>query len=254
MRTSKKTAIGFFMLLFILGISTTQAATPDWGVRGGDVIRWDATHYFNNPYLTYTLAWYVIATIDGFPEYNGMNYINGSINQNGTIIDDPVSISPISLKSLGSPAGSFIGDVLDDPHLNIVLIGDSLSLNSLKSGFEYLDTNFPDYSFTETVPNESYKFIGSGIQADVSWTYSAVINYTTDKVLYSMDEDYNSIYLETQDVVIEEFEWRRTSYEHGTGELPPTGPPASVPGFSLSVLLGTLIIGIAVLLRKHRLN
>lgn len=256
MKTSKKTAIGLFLFLFILGMSIAQAATPDWGVRGGDVIRWDATHYIDNPFITYTTNWYVIYTVDGFPEFNGMNYINGSVNQNGTIIDDPVSLSPITLRSLGPSAGAFIGDVLDDIHLGTNLISDSVNLASLKTGFEYLETNYPPYVFTETTPDESFKFTGSGSEASYDWTYSCVVNYTSDKVLYSVDEDYYQIDTEEPglgDQAFDQYEWRLTSYNHGTGEEPPTGPgDLDIPGYGVPIILGALLIGTVILVLKYK--
>jgi hypothetical protein len=258
MKTTKKAAIGLFLFLFILGISTAKAATPDWGVRGGDIIRWDATHYISNIYLTNTLEWYVIYEVYGFPEYNGMPYINGSVNQNGTIIDDPVSLSPITLRTLGSSPGNFIGDVLDNIHLGTNLISDSTELADLKAGFEYLETNYPPYIFTETIPNESYKFTGSGSESSYDWTYSCIVNYTSDHVLYSVDENYYSIDTEEPglgDQAFEDFTWRLTSYTHGTGEEPPNdGPDLNIPGYTLPIILGTLIIGTVILIRKYKYN
>ncbi|MHA1453625.1 MAG: hypothetical protein ACTSRD_12255, partial [Promethearchaeota archaeon] len=225
MKTTRKAAIGLFLFLFILGMSTAKAATPDWGVRGGDVIRWDATHYIDAPiYVSpLTLDWYVIYTVYGFPEFNGMQYINGSINQNGTIIDDPVSLSPITLRSLGSSPGNFIGDVLHDIHLGTNFISDSTNLADLKLGFEWIETNYPVYLYTETTPNISFKLTASGSETSYDWTYSCVVNYTSDHVLYSVDENYYQ--LDTEDPgmgeqAFEDFTWRRTSYSHGTGEEP----------------------------------
>ena len=257
MKTSKKAAIGLFLFLFILGVSTAKAATPDWGVRGGDVIRWDATHHMDNPFITVTTTWYVIYTVYGFPEFNGMNYINGSINQNATIIDDPVSLSPITLRSLGSSPGNYIGDVLDDIHLGTNLISDSVNLADLKAGFEYLETNYPPYVFTETNPGLSFKFTGSGSEASYDWTYSCIVNYTSDHVLYSVDENYYQ--LDTEDpgmgqTAIEDFTWRRTSYSHGTGEEPPGDNDLDIPGYGLPIIFGTLIVGIVILVRKHKKN
>ncbi|MBN2155489.1 MAG: hypothetical protein JW776_05565 [Candidatus Lokiarchaeota archaeon] len=260
MKTTKKTAIGLFLFLFLLSMTTAKAATPDWGVRGGDIIRWDATHYIDAPYLTYpiTLEWYIIFTVYGFPEFNGMPYINGSVNQNGTIIDDPASLSPITLRSLGSSPGNFIGDVLDDIHLGTNLISDSTELADLKAGFQWLETNYPAFSFTETTPKISFKFTGSGSESSYDWTYSCVVNYTSDHVLYSVDENYYEIDTEEPGLgeeAFEDFIWRRTSYTHGTGEEAPNGdtpPPGTIPGYGFSILFASMIIGTVILIRKFK--
>ncbi len=257
MKTSKKAAIGLFLFLFILGMTTAKAATPDWGVRGGDVIRWDATHYINNPFQTTSLTWYVIYTVYGFPEFNGMHYINGSVNQNGTIIDDPVSLSPITLRSLGSSPGNFVGDILNNIHLGTNLISDSTELADLKSGFEWIETNYPAYTYTETTPNISFKLTGSGSDAGSDWSYSCVVNYTSDHVLYSVDENYYQIDTVDPglgDEAFEDFTWRRTSYDHGTGEEPPGNNDLDIPGYGVSILLGSLIIGTVIIIRKHKLS
>jgi hypothetical protein len=254
MKTAKKAAIGLFLFLFILGISTAEAATPDWGVVSGDTIRWDASFHQDNPFITSTLSWYVIFTVDGFPEFNGMNYINGSVNENGTITDS-VSLSPLTPRTLGS--GNYIGDVLDDIHIGINLISDSTELADLTAGFEYLEGEYPAYSFTENVSQQIFTFLGSGSESGYDWTYSAVINYTSDKVLYSIEEDYYQIDTVDPglgDTAIQEYRWTRTSYDHGTGEGPPDpDPDLDIPGYGVPMLLATLVVGIVILVRKQKL-
>jgi hypothetical protein len=257
MKNYKKTAIGLFLFLFIFCMSTVKAATPDWGVRGGDEIRWDATHYIDAPIYLYpiNLEWYVIFTVDGFPEFNGMPYINGSVNQNGTVTES-VSLSPITLRSLGPSGGEFIGDVLNNIHLGTNLISDSVELADLKAGFEYLEGEYPGYNFTETTPNESFKFTGSGSEASYDWTYSCVVNYTSDHVLYSVDENYYQIRTIEPNIgqqAFEDFTWRRTSYNHGTGEEPPNNTGLDIPGYGVSILIASLVIGTIIIARKQKL-
>ena len=249
MKSAKKTTISISIFLFLLSISTAQAAIPEWGVRGGDIIRWDASTYQENNHFTLEMDWYTIFTVDGFPESNGY-YINGSVNQNGTLIDS-TSLNSFTLNNLGPSSGSFVGPVLGYENIEPILLTDSASLVNLKAGIEnFIALYSPYYTFNEVIPNELYSITGEGIDGSYVWNYTGMVNYTSDRVLFSVDEYYHHNDTSSGFIEVKQYQWKRTSYIQGTGDFPPI--EREIPGYVLSVTLGAVIIGIAIIIRKIR--
>ncbi len=249
MKVAKKTVVLLFFFSIILKISTVQAATPDWGIEGGDFIAWDAYFLQNNTDGISEWSWRVGVSIDGFPKSDGKYYINGSLYENETITRN-VELNQITLGDLGPFNGFFIGPVLDYDNINSKLISDSSSIDSMRSGINTFIGDYPYYTLTEPVSSELFNITGSGIDGNYIWEYSGVINYSNNKVLNSVNESYSHNDTRTGFFEQKEYRWKMAYYAHCLcGERP---PKFLIPGFPLMLLVGTLLIGTVVLVRKYR--
>ncbi len=249
MKVAKKTAVCLFIFLSLFGISTVQAATPDWGIEGGDFIAWDAYFLQNNTDGISEWSWTVGVGIDGFPKSDGKYYINGSLYENETITQN-VELNQITLGDLGPSKGFFIGPVLGHEYIDSKLISDSTSFDSMRSGINTFIGDYPYYTLTEPVSSELFNITGSGIEGNYIWEYSGIINYSSNKVLNRVNESYFHNDTRTGFFEQKEYRWKMAYYAHCLcGERP---PKFLIPGFPLYLLLGILLIGTVVLVRKYR--
>jgi hypothetical protein len=251
MKVAKKATIWLLIFLGMFGVSTVQAATPDWGIYGGDLIAWDAYFLQNNTYGVSEWTWTVSVGIDGFPKSDGEYYINGSLFQNETIMHS-VELNHLTLGGLGQPNGFFIGPVLGHEYIDPKLISDSTSINSLRSGLNSFIGDYPYYSLTEPVSNELFNITGNGTDGDYIWDYSGFVNYTHNNVMNSVNESYFHNDTGTGFFEQKEYRWKMAYYARCMCGVPP--PKSLIPGYPLYLLIGILVIGTVVLIRKYRSN
>ncbi len=247
MKTYSKYLIILILLSFTWSISTVIACTPDWGVEGGDILKWEGNYSNNNTIYSLDWSWTVQCSIDGFPRDGWGKYINGTAYQNGTITES-VDISSLNLHNIGPSEGSFIGDVLDYESIRPKLISSSSDLRSLKTGIESFIDEYPYYILSELVSNEIFAITGNGVDGNYIWSYSALLNYSYANVLMEINEYYH--HNDTSSGYVEEkiYEWRLAMFAHCLCGISPHD--LTIPGYSLLLLFGTLAIGVFVIIRK----
>lgn len=236
------------LCLFILfGSIKPVLAAHDWSVCEGDKITWNCTKYLDNPSITITYHYTVIITVSNYADWYGAEYINGTLDQNGT--SAITFLNSVTVRGLAPSAGFWMNEPIDDPNVSIHFIATQLDLNSLKTALQDLATN-PNYHFSESTNSQgviSFKFWGSGVDGSTSWTYTAVINYTSDMVLYSIDDER---YAEDgSDTDLEQYTWRRTSYSHGTCLDDSSN---AIPAFPFLLVLLAAMVSYFIYLRRYR--
>ena len=82
--------LSFLMLIY--SIQPVLAATQ-YSVRPGAHFRWDATKYYfqDSPGIEYTLSYYLEFDFTNWAGLTGAEYLNGTVNSNGTIFDGDMS-------------------------------------------------------------------------------------------------------------------------------------------------------------------
>ena len=242
MKTSKKVSLILFSVFFFILSSTTAIAWQDWEIWGGDIYAWNASYLQNNTYITQNYGWNVSIYIDGFPKSDGEYYINGTCTQNGTVTTDIV-LSDLTLGALGSPSGFFIGDVLENEYVDLLLITNPAKLTELRAGMTSFVVEYPYYLFNETVENELFIIWGGGTEGNYIWNYTGVVQYTSDMVLYSVNESYYHEDTSTGFIEEKEYRWLRTYHL----ECLCGWRPQEIPGYSIPILIVGLIIGTWIL-------
>ena len=230
--------------------STVLAATQ-YSVRPGAQFRWDATLYYfqDNEPLTdteYTLSYYLEFEFKNWAGVSGAEYLNGTVNSNGTIFDGDMSHN---LYYGWTPWGQeWVTDIIDYQHptypVHVYLICDTEIVQTTKPDLQDLATNSAYLTFGEPSANN---FTLTGTFTDGS-TYTGNVEFNSDKVLkYVYDE---MIYKSSGDIVrIERYIWTLT-YTPGTGAAPGNG--SSIPGFQLTFIIGAMTVGFIFILKKHK--
>ena len=119
MKNSKST---FFLLLIsltlIISIRPALAANQ-YSVNPGANFRWEATKYYyhkdgfglDNP-LSYTHHYFLEFNFTNWGEISGLEYLNGTVNNNGTIYDGEISHATYYF---GTPSQSWVTEIIDIP-------------------------------------------------------------------------------------------------------------------------------------------
>jgi hypothetical protein len=252
MKNSKyKYGIILLGLTFFCTISPVFALNQ-YSVDPGAKFRWDATKYYymkdglglGND-LEYTLHYCLEFNFTNWAGVSGMEYLNGTINNNGTIFVGEISHAYYySAQSFGQ---EWVTDILDYQGtypVRVYLVCNTEIGQTTKPDLQ----NLAAASWLTFTEHSVYNYSLTGTYVDGSETdiYTGSIRFNSDKVLsYIFDE------MEAKDSgvtqVIERYIWTLT-YTPGT----PTNEGLAIPGFPLIALIPTIVVGIIVVYRKYQ--
>jgi len=252
MKNSKST---FFLLLIgltlIISIRPALAANQ-YSVDPGAHFRWDATKYYFmkdglglGSDLSYTHHYSLEFNFTNWAGLSGAEYLNGTINNNGTVYDGEISHATYYF---GTPSQSWVTDIID-------LLGPYPVHVYLVCNTEIEQTTKPDLqtlaaaswlTFGES-PTNNFSLTGTFIDGDETDIYTGNIRFNSDKVLSYIFDEMVAIN-NTIDVTmyIERYTWTLT-YTAGTPSSPSDG---AIPGFSIISIIAAITIGIYIVIRK----
>jgi len=257
MKNAKLKATAFLsFLLMIYSIQPVLAATQ-YSVRPGAQFRWDATKYYfqyveSGTDIEYTLSYYLEFDFTNWAGLTGAEYLNGTVNSNGTIFDGDMSHN---LYYGWTPFNQeWVTQIIDIPDIHVYLICDTEIVQTTKPDLQDLaDSSW--LTFGET-PTNNFSLTGTYIDGDETDTYTGNIKFNSDKVLsYVFDE------METKDLgelrYVERYIWTLTTYTPGTGAAPGNGSSipgngSSIPGFQLIFIKGAMTFGFIFILKKYK--
>jgi len=252
---NKKKFMGVILLGFLTIIAATQMVTAvnQYSVEVGAHFRWDATKYIfvkdgmgpGND-IEYTHTYYLEFEFTNWAGLSGAEYLNGTINVNGTVYTGEISYEYYYSRV---PGGNVWGtDILDVSvalyPIRIYLVSNTEIEQNTKPDLQNAATH-PDLTFNEI---STYNYSLTGSFSAPEGTYSGRIEFNSDKVLkYVYDE---SILKTDEDIQrIDRYVWTLT-YTPGTST---GGNGGSIPGFSLYYVMGAIAISFLFLLRRKNL-
>ena len=254
MKNSKST---FFLLLISLTLFVSirpALAANQYSVNPGANFRWDATNYYFmkdglgfGSDLSYTHHYFLEFNFTNWGEFSGLEYLNGTVNNNGTVDDGEISHEYYYSRVPGVNIwGTFILDVSVATYpVHVYLVCETEIEQTTKPDLQYVAAN-SWLTFGET-PTNNFSLTGTYIEGDVTSTYTGNIRFNSDKVLsYLFDE---AVFINnTIDVTmrIERYIWT-LSYTAGT---PPSPSDGAIPGFSILSIIAAISIGIFIVIRK----
>ena len=252
MKNSKAT---FFLLLISLTLIVSvrpALAANQYSVNPGAHFRWDATKYYFmkdglglGSDLSYTHYYFLEFNFTNWAGLSGAEYLNGTINNNGTVYDGEISHATYYF---GTPSQSWVTDIID-------LLGPYPVHVYLVCNTEIEQTTKPDLqtlaaaswlTFGES-PTNNFSLTGTYIDGDETDVYTGNIRFNSDKVLSYIFDEMVAIN-NTIDVTmyIERYTWTLT-YTAGT---PPTPNGGGIPGFSIISIIAAITIGVFIVIRK----
>ena len=219
-------------------------AANQYSVNPGANFRWDATKYFFDkdglgldPY-SYTHHYFLEFNFTNWAGLSGAEYLNGTINNNGTVYDGELSHATYYF---GTPSQSWITVIIGTQAtypIHVYLISNTEIEQTTKPDLQDADTH-PDLTFNEI---STYNYTLTGSFSAPTGTYSGKFEFNSDKVLkYLFDE----VIVGSNDV-IERYTWTLT-YTAGTPSSPSDD---GIPGFSIISIIAAVAIGIFIIIRK----
>lgn len=247
---NKKKFMGVILLGFLTIIAATQMVTAvnQYSVEVGAHFRWDATQYFfmkDGP--EYTHSYYLEFNFTNWGDPGGLDYLNGTINNNGTVFDGEISHE---YYYGGQTYGQeWVTDILDyqgEYPVHVYLVCATEIEQTTKPELENLALN-SWLTFGEPSTN-NFTLTGTYIDGDNTAIYTGKVEFNSDKVLKYV---YDELILKTDGVtqIIERYVWTLT-YTPGT---PTGGTGESIPGYSLYFVMGAIAISFLLLLRRKNL-
>ena len=245
---NSKLKISLILISLALLISIKPAfALNQYSVEPESQFRWDATKYYferdglgpgNN--LEYTLTYYLEFNFTNWAGLSGAEYLNGTINVNGTASTDEISHEYYYSRV---PGGNIWGTVILDVSVaaypvHIYLVSSTEIEQTTKPDLQNAATH-PDLTFNEI---STYNYSLTGSFSAPTGTYLGKIEYNSDKVLkYLFDE----LIIGSNDI-IERYTWTLT-YTPGT---PTSTNGDSIPGFSIFSIISVITVGVVIFRRK----
>jgi hypothetical protein len=255
MKKTKATVTAFLSFLILICSIQPVLALNQYSVEAGAQFRWDASKYIfikdglglGND-LSYTHSYYLEFDFKNWAGLSGAEYLNGTVNSNGTIFEGDMSHN---LYYGWTPFGQeWVTDIIDIPGpypIHVYLICNTEIVQTTKPDLQDLaDNSF--LSLGET-PTNNFSLTGTDTAGDITNTYTGNIKFNSDKVLsYVFDE------MVTKDLGVlknvERYIWTLT-YTPGTGPGPGNG--GSIPGFQLIFIIGAMTVGFIFILKKYKL-
>ncbi|MHA1988844.1 MAG: Loki-CTERM sorting domain-containing protein [Promethearchaeota archaeon] len=243
--------LGFLMLIY--SIQPVLAANQ-YSVRSGANFRWNASKYIFikdglglGTDLFYTHSYYLEFNFTNWAGTSGAEYLNGTVNNNGTIYDGEISHE---LYYGGMTFGQeWVTDIIDysGPYpVHVYLVCNTEIGQTTKPQMQTLAAN-SWLTFGES-PSNNFSLTGTYIDGDETDTYTGNIRFNSDKVLsYVFDE------MVMRDLGVLQYVERYTwtlSYTPGTGTEPGNG--SSIPGFQLIFIIGAITVGFIFILKKYK--
>ena len=248
MKNSKST---FFLLLIGLTILVSirpALAANQYSVDPGAHFRWDATKYYfmknglgGGNDLSYTHHYFLEFNFTNWAGLSGMEYLNGTVNNNGTVYDGELSFASYWFGA--SSGGYWITEILDDVDIYLIC-NTEIEQSTIPSAQSYAASSW--LTFGEA-PTNNFSLTGSYIYLDETDIYTGNIRFNSDKVLSYVFDEMIAIN-NTIDVTmyIERYTWILT-YTPGT---PPSPSDGAIPGFSIISIIAAISIGIFIVIRK----
>ena len=193
--------IKYIFLVLLIGIPFLMSTKSvlglnQYSVNPGASFRWDATKYYfmkdglglGND-LSYTHHYFLEFNFTSWGGIPGAEYLNGTVNSNGTIFDGDMSHN---LYYGWTPWGQeWVTDIIDYQHptypVHVYLICDTEIVQTTKPNLQDLADN-SWLTFGEPSAN-NFTLTGTYIDGDETDTYTGNIKFNSDKVLsYVFDE------------------------------------------------------------------
>ncbi|NHJ26284.1 MAG: hypothetical protein EAX89_17025 [Candidatus Lokiarchaeota archaeon] len=249
MKNSKiKLMILFITISFLISIKPSFALN-NYAVDPGANFRWDATKYFfmkdglglGND-LVYTHNYYLEFNFTNWAGVSGAEYLNGTINHNGTIFTGEISHAYYySAQPFGQEWVTDIIDYQGTYPVHVYLVCNTEIEQTTKPNLQNLAAN-SWLTFAES-PTYNFSLTGTYIEDTETDIYTGNIRFNSDKVLsYVFDEMVQKDSGIT--VYIERYIWTLT-YTPGT----PTDGLA-IPGFQIWALLSVIFLGVLLIYKK----
>ncbi|MFW9937847.1 MAG: hypothetical protein ACFFD5_09365 [Candidatus Thorarchaeota archaeon] len=248
-----KLKIAILLSVFALFASIQPAfAANQYAVKVGAKFKWDATKYYfqkdglglGND-LEYTHTYYLAFNFTDWGNITGLEYVNGVADNNGTVGAYEISHEYYYGRS---PVAGWVTDIIDTsgPYpVYVYLVCDTEIEQSTKPSLQTLAAN-SWLTFGESSAY-TYTLTGTYVDADVTTYYTGNIEFNSDKVLkYVKDElifENNTI---SQTLSIERYIWSLTY-------TPGTGAGAGIPGFSIYLILASMMIGFLLIMKRKNI-
>jgi len=248
MKNAKLKISAFLSFLILIYSIQPVLAANQYSVKSGAQFRWDASYYFfDKDSVSYTLSYYFEFDFTNWAGTSGAEYLNGTVNNNGTIYDGEISHDLYyGGMTFGQEWVTAIIDYNGPYPVHVYLVCNTEIDQTTKPQMQNLaDNSF--LSFGET-PTNNFSLTGTDIAGDITNTYTGNIKFNSDKVLsYVFDE------MVTKDLgvleYVERYIWTLT-YTPGTGAEPGNG--SSIPGFQLIFIIGAMTVGFIFIHKKTR--
>jgi hypothetical protein len=236
--------ISFLILLFTLQVGV---AANQYSVKVGAQFRWNATKYMYTYGIGgFTYNYYLEFNFTDWGDISGLDYLNGIVNDNGTVYDSEISHEYYYART---PAlDPWVTEILDTSGgypVYIYLVCETEIEQATKPSLQALAAN-SWLAFGEPSTN-NFTLTGTFVDGEDSATYTGNIEFNSDKVLKYV---YDELVMKTSGITqtIERYIWTLT-YTPGTGTN--GEPDETIPGFSLYMVVTALAIGIILIIRKN---
>jgi len=252
MKRIKYKVMLFLGFLTIIASIQPAFALNQYSVNPGAHFRWDATKYIFirdglglGINLEYTHSYYLEFDFTNWAGMSGMEYLNGTYNNNGTVYDWEISHEYYYDNPPGQNWATVILNVgVATYPVHIYLVCNTEIEQTTKPDMQNLDTN-SWINFTEPSTN-NFTLSGTYPSGIDRTTYTAFVEFNSDKVLkYVFDE----VVQVTSDITmsITRYIWSLT-YTPGTDTG--NGDTNGIPGFSLYIIIFVVGLGIIITLSK----
>ncbi|MHA2289466.1 MAG: hypothetical protein ACXABG_11835 [Promethearchaeota archaeon] len=246
MKNSKVKAFLLLASLVLLMSFKPVLALNQYSVHPGAQFRWDATKYIflknglgigNN--LEYTHSYSLEFNFTNWAGLSGAEYLNGTVNSNGTIYDGEISHT---YYYFGTPGQSWVTEIIDIPGpapVHVYLVCNTEIDQTTRPDLQYLEDNF--WITVGEAPTNNFSLIGNFNDGSVTWYYTGNIKFNSDNVLSHIFDELVAINNSNAVTLsIERYVWN-LSYTAGT---PPTTPNGgNISGFSLVSLITAITLG-----------
>ena len=250
---SSKLKISLLLIGLTLLVSIRPAfALNQYSVHTGAEFRWDATKYYYTYYgIEYTHDYFLEFNFTNWAGISGAEYLNGTVNSNGTIYDGEISHA---YYYFGTPGQSWVTEIIDisgPAPVNVYLVCNTEITQTTRPDLQYLEDNFWVGFTVGEAPTSNFSLTGNYDEGSYTWYYTGNIRFNSDKVLsYIFDElvainNSNAVTLS-----IERYIWSLT-YTPGT---PPTLTNGGIPGFSVLSLIAAISLGIILAKKQKRIK
>ena len=207
--------------------------------------------------LSYTHHYFLEFNFTNWAGLSGAEYLNGTVNSNGTIYDGEISHA---YYYDGQPFGQeWVTEILDYQGtypVRVYLVCNTEIEQTTKPNLQTLATN-SWLTFGES-PTNNFSLTGTYVNGDETDIYTGNIRFNSDKVLsYVFDEMVAKNLGVTQ--YVERYTWT-LNYTAGTpsspngDDDPPNPNGGTIPGFSIISLIAAITIGIILIAGKKKLT